>query len=567
MRRPRLDEGVFVGSRLVPSASAAIEVAGLTKHYGAVRALDGVSLTVEAGEVFGLLGPNGAGKTTTVEILEGYRRLDAGEVRVLDLDPWRDGARLRPRIGVMLQDGGLYPGIRPLEALALFASYYDDPDDPERLLDVVGLREAEHTLVRRMSGGQYQRLSLALALIGRPSLVFLDEPTAGLDPRARATTWDLVRELRDHGATVVLTTHAMDEAEQLCNRLAIIDHGRMVGYGTPAELTATAAADETRFSALPELDRAGLAAALGLDAGARAGAPPGRLRRRRARDPGADRNPRRLAARPRRDLGRAARRARLPGRGVPPLDERGSTVKPRALAAQTRIELLLTLRRSESLLVTLAIPLGILVFFSKVDAVTDLADPVDFLVPGVLALAVMSTAMVSLGIATGYERRYGVLKRLGSTPLSRGGLLTAKTANVLLIELVQAAVIVVVGIALGWSTSERILPAVLLLLVGTVAFAGIGLLMAGTLRAEANLALANALFLLLLFLGGMAYPLTRLPTALQDFAEALPAAALAEAVRDVLSPAHAFPLGHVLVLLTWAIAAPVAAALLFRWEE
>jgi len=250
----------------VPSASPAIEVAGLAKHYGAVRAVDGVSLTVETGEVFGLLGPNGAGKTTTVEILEGYRRADAGEVRVLDLDPWREGGRLRPKIGVMLQDGGLYPGIRPLEALALFASYYDEPDDPERLLDVVGLREAEHTLVRRMSGGQYQRLSLALALIGRPSLVFLDEPTAGLDPRARATTWDLVRELSDHGATVVLTTHAMDEAEQLCSRLAIVDHGRMVGYGTPAELTATAAAEETRFSAPPDLDRAGLAAALGLDA-------------------------------------------------------------------------------------------------------------------------------------------------------------------------------------------------------------------------------------------------------------------------------------------------------------
>ncbi len=231
-----------------------------------MRALDGLSLTVEPGEVFGLLGPNGAGKTTTVEILEGYRRADAGEVRVLDLDPWHEGPRLRPKIGVMLQDGGLYPGIRPLEALALFASYYDDPDDPERLLDVVGLREAEHTLVRRMSGGQYQRLSLALALIGRPSLVFLDEPTAGLDPRARATTWDLVRELRDHGATVVLTTHAMDEAEQLCSRLAIIDHGRMVGYGTPAELTASAAVEETRFSAPPELDRADLAVALGLDA-------------------------------------------------------------------------------------------------------------------------------------------------------------------------------------------------------------------------------------------------------------------------------------------------------------
>ena len=250
----------------MPKATPAIEVAGLGKRYGSVRAVDGLSLRVESGDVFGLLGPNGAGKTTTVEILEGYRRADVGEVRVLDLDPWHDGARLRPHIGVMLQDGGLYPGIRPLEALVLFASYYDDPDDPQRLLDVVGLRDAERTLVRRMSGGQYQRLSLALALIGRPSLVFLDEPTAGLDPRARATTWDLVRELRDSGATVVLTTHAMDEAEQLCNRLAIIDHGRMVGYGTPAELTTGAATDETRFSAPPNLDRTGIAVALGLDA-------------------------------------------------------------------------------------------------------------------------------------------------------------------------------------------------------------------------------------------------------------------------------------------------------------
>jgi ABC-2 type transport system ATP-binding protein len=261
-----LDEVGSVGSQSVPTASPAIEIAGLRKRYGAVHAVDGVSLSVAAGEVFGLLGPNGAGKTTTVEILEGYRRADAGEVRVLDLDPWRDGARLRPKIGVMLQGGGLYPGIRPLEALRLFASYYDDPDDPQRLLDLVGLRDAERTLVRRLSGGQYQRLSLALALVGRPWIAFLDEPTAGLDPRARATTWDLVRDLRDRGATVVLTTHAMDEAEQLCNRIAIIDHGRIVGYGTPAELTANAAGEAMRFSAPPGLDRAGLAAALAVDA-------------------------------------------------------------------------------------------------------------------------------------------------------------------------------------------------------------------------------------------------------------------------------------------------------------
>src|SRR5438876_6577131 len=199
----------------------------------------------------------------------------------------------------------------------------------------------------------------------------------------------------------------------------------------------------------------------------------------------------------------------------------------RALVAQSRAELLLQLRRGENLIVTLAVPLGILVFFAKVDTTipSDFAHPVDFLVPGVLALAVMAAAMVSLGIATGYERRYGALKRLGSTPLSRGGLLAAKSANVLLIEIFQAVVIVGTGLALGWSASARVFPAIGLLLLGTVAFAGIGMLLAGTLRAEANLAMANALFLVLLFLGGMAYPLARLPGAFEDFARALPAAA------------------------------------------
>jgi ABC-2 type transport system permease protein len=239
----------------------------------------------------------------------------------------------------------------------------------------------------------------------------------------------------------------------------------------------------------------------------------------------------------------------------------------RAVRAQTRVEVVLSLRRGESLLVSFLIPVGILVFFTKVDAVnTNLRDPVDFLVPGVLALAVMSTAMVSLGIATGFERRYGVLKRLGSTPLTRGGLLAAKTATVVTIEAVQAVVIVATGVLLGWDLTWRLLPAIGLLLVGTVAFAGIGLLMAGTLRAEANLAAANALFLVLLFLGGMAYPLSRLPDALEAVARALPAAALSESVRDVLAGV-AFPWGSVTVLVLWAVAAPLCAARWFRWEE
>jgi ABC-2 type transport system ATP-binding protein len=260
--------GATASRGMMASAPPAIEVAELEKRYGSTCAVDGLSLTVEAGEVFGLLGPNGAGKTTTVEILEGYRRPDHGRVRVLGLDPIADGGRLRPRIGVMLQDGGLYPGLRPLEMLRSFAAFYDEPEDPAELLTLVGLDDTRHTTVRRMSGGQQQRLALALALVGRPSLVFLDEPTAGMDPHARATTWDLVRALRDSGVTVMLTTHAMDEAEHLCDHVAIVDHGRLVAFGTPAELTSGATGDELRFSAPAGLPCADLAAALGLPADA-----------------------------------------------------------------------------------------------------------------------------------------------------------------------------------------------------------------------------------------------------------------------------------------------------------
>ncbi|HEY5172103.1 MAG TPA: ABC transporter ATP-binding protein, partial [Acidimicrobiia bacterium] len=232
----------------------AISVVGLAKHYGGVRAVDGLSFDVARGEVFGLLGPNGAGKTTTVETLEGYRKPDVGTVRVLGLDPVRDAAALRPRIGVMLQEGGLYPGLKPLELLRLFAAYYDDAESPEVLLDTVGLRDTAATSVRRLSGGQAQRLSLACALIGRPEVVFLDEPTAGMDPHARATTWQLVRDLRDRGVTVLLTTHAMDEAEQLCDRVAIVTGGRLAALGSPAELTRHVVSDEIWFAAVPGLD-------------------------------------------------------------------------------------------------------------------------------------------------------------------------------------------------------------------------------------------------------------------------------------------------------------------------
>ncbi len=238
----------------------ALEVVDLVKTYGRRTAVDGLCLTARTGTVLALLGPNGAGKTTTLEVCEGFRRPDAGTVRVLGLDP---GDRaLRPRVGVMPQSGGGYPGLRTAELLRLVASYSRHPLDPANLLDRLGLTDVAGTTFRRLSGGQQQRLSLAMAVVGRPELVFLDEPTAGLDPQARRGTWDLVRALTRDGVTVVLTTHLMDEAEALADNVVVIDHGRVVAGGTVAELTSHGATGQLRFATSPGLELAGLLATL-----------------------------------------------------------------------------------------------------------------------------------------------------------------------------------------------------------------------------------------------------------------------------------------------------------------
>jgi ABC-2 type transport system ATP-binding protein len=222
----------------------AVDVTGLVKRYGDTTAVDDLSLRMPPGSVLALLGPNGAGKTTTVEICEGFRTADAGTVRVLGLDPATQGAALRPRIGVMPQGGGAYPGVRADEMLRLVASCAAHPLDPAWLLDVLGLGAARRTPYKRLSGGQQQRLSLACALVGRPELVFLDEPTAGMDPQARRLVWELVAALRGDGVSVLLTTHLMEEAEALADRVVIIDHGRVAAEGSPAELTASPVNDQ-----------------------------------------------------------------------------------------------------------------------------------------------------------------------------------------------------------------------------------------------------------------------------------------------------------------------------------
>lgn len=242
------------------TVAPAITVQHLTKRYSGRPVVRDLSFEVRAGEVFSLLGPNGAGKTTTIEILEGYRQPDAGLVRVLGLDPHRDGAALHRRVGLMLQQGGFYPTITPIEALRLFASFYEKAADPDALLRLVGLEDVATTRYRRLSGGQKQRLSLAVALIGQPELVFLDEPTAGMDPHARHATWEIIRSLKDRGVTVVLTTHLIDEAERLSDRVAIIDAGQLIALGTPAELTGSDLGSEVWLIPSEPLDVAALAA-------------------------------------------------------------------------------------------------------------------------------------------------------------------------------------------------------------------------------------------------------------------------------------------------------------------
>ncbi|HUC36293.1 MAG TPA: ATP-binding cassette domain-containing protein [Acidimicrobiales bacterium] len=596
--------------------------------YGPVLAVDRLSLAAGSGQVLALLGPNGAGKTSTVETLEGYRRAAEGSVRVLGLDPQSQHRALAPRIGVMLQRGGVYPTMAARRAVELFASYYREPEEPEALLELVGLSGVARTPWRRLSGGEQQRLSLALALVGRPQVVFLDEPTAGVDPEGRIAIRSVIASLRDRGTCVLLTTHELPEAERLADMVVIIARGRSVARGTVAELAASGGrgAGALAFSAPPGIDTAGLAAALEIGRGDVVEVEPGRYSVREVseeaaaarigalagwlaehdlplaelhaggrsledvylevtRDHGALGGAPLEVAKTSADgagvevatdvaiTGAVARAEVAPkvgddasGDGVTSTPEAASVFK--RLVAQCRAEVGMTLRRGESLLLTIGIPVVLLLFFSEVHILpVGTPRPVDFLAPGILALAVMSTSMVNLSIATGFERGYGVLKRLGSTPLGRPSLLGAKIAAILVVELLQVAVLVPVSLGLGWHASAGGTGAALaVVLLATAGFGGTGLLMAGLLRAEVNLAAANGLWLLLLLVSGILAPLSKLPGWLEGVAKVLPAAALAQGLHDSLGLRLSVPTWAWVILACWAALAPAAAALTFRWE-
>ena len=232
----------------------ALRVSNVVKTFGSTTAVNGVSFAARRGEVLALLGPNGAGKTTTIEMCEGFTTPTSGSIDVLGMDPQTEPEKVRERIGIMLQGGGSYSGIRVKEMLNLTASYNADPLDPEWLMDVLGLRSVASTTYRRLSGGQQQRLSLALALIGRPELVFLDEPTAGMDAQSRRTVWRLISALRRDSVTIILTTHLMDEAEELADNVVIVDKGAVIAEGSPTELIAEGASETLEVRTVGSLD-------------------------------------------------------------------------------------------------------------------------------------------------------------------------------------------------------------------------------------------------------------------------------------------------------------------------
>jgi ABC-2 type transport system ATP-binding protein len=227
--------------------SSAVAVSDLRKAYGEVEAVRGISFEIASGEIFGLLGPNGAGKTTTVEILEGYRKRDAGSVTVLGTDPARADQRWRERIGVVLQSSAMYKTLTVAESLALFAGYYEHPRAVDEVVQLIGLQQKRDAFVRTLSGGQRRRLDLGLALVGDPDLLFLDEPTTGFDPQARRRAWESISSLRSLGKTILLTTHYLDEAERLCDRVAVLRDGRIAAIGRPGELTGALPPTEIRY--------------------------------------------------------------------------------------------------------------------------------------------------------------------------------------------------------------------------------------------------------------------------------------------------------------------------------
>lgn len=583
-----------------------VEVEHLRKTYGSTRAVEDVSFAVSDGEIFGLLGPNGAGKTTTVESVVGLRAPDAGTIRVLGLDPSVDDAALRDRVGVQLQESALPAKLRVAEALRLYASFYRTPDDPDRLINVLGLTAKSDSYFRALSGGQKQRLSIALALIGSPKIAVLDELTTGLDPQARKEVWGLIERLRQDGVTILLVTHDMDEAEHLCDRVALIDAGRVVAVDSPARLAEQATGgkqvrfkpsgpfDTAVLTQLPEvrsvehntewvtvtgegdlvnavilaLAPAGVAAhdvamssAALEDAflalvgshdsadGATAPAPSG---------PVPDREHRAFQ-----DLRSLLPRRRPAGANPPRAAFR------RLVGTEWR----LSVRNPAALVWGLGLPLLLLVLFGSLPGTTKPDKHLGGLsffqvyLPVLVALSLALLSLVALPLPLTSYRELGVLRRMRTTPVPPSWLLGAQLVlNLLMLAVVALLVIVGGGLSTGAHLPRQVPGFVLAFVLGTVTMFAIGLWVASVARTQrAAGAIGGALLYPMMFFAGVWVPQQVMPSWLRDVSQLTGLGAAVDAMQTSIEGhfPSALPL---VVMVVWTAAFSSFAVRMFRWE-
>jgi ABC-2 type transport system ATP-binding protein len=586
---------------------AAVEVVHLRKSYGSTQAVEDVSFEVAEGEIFGLLGPNGAGKTTTVESVVGLRAPDSGTIRVLSVDPSVDDAALRDRVGVQLQESALPAKLRVGVALALYSSFFHTPDDPERLINALGLAAKSKSYFRELSGGQKQRLSIALALIGRPKIAVLDELTTGLDPQARKEVWGLIERLREDGVTILLVTHDMDEAEHLCDRVALIDAGRVVAVNSPARLAEQAMGgkqlrfkpsgpfDTAVLTRLPEVrsvDRnADWVTVTGqgdlVNAVILALAPTGVaahdvvmssaaledafLALVGSHDDPADGSARPAPRGPAPDR---ERRAFQDWRSLSPHRRRGWTNPPRsAFGRLVGTEWRLAVRNPAGLVWGLGLPLLLLILFASLPGTTKPDKNFDGLsffqiyLPVLVALSLALLSLVALPLPVTSYRELGVLRRMRTTPVPPSWLLGAQLLlDLVMLSFVAALVVIGGGLSSGAHLPRQVPGFLLSFAMATVTMFAIGLWVAAIARTQrAAGAIGGALLYPMLFFAGVWVPQQVMPSGLRDVSQLTGLGAAVDAMQSSIDgrfpPALPF-----LVMVVWTAAFSWFAVRMFRWE-
>ncbi len=583
-----------------PDGEPAVEIAHLRKTYRAVVAVDDISFTVAEGEIVGILGPNGAGKTTAAECVIGLRRPDAGRVRVLGLDPLADAARLHEVVGVQLQAGQLPARLRVREILQLYRSFYRDPADAGELLEVFGLAGKQDAFYSSLSGGQKQRLSIALALIGRPSVAVLDEMTTGLDPRARHAVWDFIEAVRDRGTTMMIVTHFMDEAQRLCDRVALINHGRIVAIGTPGQLAEEAGGgkrvrfvpdkpfDNQLLTGLPEvtsLDRQGrhvvvsgsgrLVNAVILTL-ARAGvtADDVELESATLEDAFIRLTGSRLHEETDGTEQKEPARQTAPDRTSTPTPIWRARVPPRAgFRELLRTESLLALRQPTGLALGLGLPVLLLVIFGSIPAFGKPHSSLggltyfDVYLPVLVALVFAGLGLFSLPIPLASYRELGILRRLSTTPLPPSWVLAVQLIINLCLAAAALVILVVTGVAaFGLRAPQNPAGFLIASVLSATALFAIGLWIAAIARTgRAAGAIGAGFFYPLMFFAGLWVPQQIMPPVLRDISDYTPLGASVQAIQD--SVQGTFPsAAALLTMAAYTITFGYLAVRTFRWE-